>query len=1124
MRKQYVQILFSILLIAQPMFAAELSILEWKVGAGENVDAMLLPNKKGLEQLPAISNAILANDNAKVQSMINLQALSVSKKALVNDIGSSPYKVAPLHYAAAKGNVACIQTLLAAGANPNAQDASGCTPLMWAIAKEQEKAVTALLAASDLTVRDNLGRTVLHWAVSKSNSNITTQLLSKGLSVRAKDSQGNTPLHYAMSIKYRFSKAEVQTDPGAAMSGKFMQALAIAAAGAPLTAQATTIMNKTVNAGIATPVAAVANYAGDKSGATIYTSAGGTSVQSINLPAVDTATPLTSGTSAPSSSAGQGISITPPPSTTGTQSTQTSSTGGTQDNLSQSMANFYLALSKMSEAQFTQFQNELNNMSISPTGELIVSPTTPSLAQVTSGGNGAKKAEKPVAASTTKSNIAQGGAVALVDGVLLAGITKMVKEEVLAEMKKGVMNAVKKQLTDGMNAARDALRTEATNASSAAAAITEQEPAKPGIISTALSNVATRVWNEVLPKELTVPAEEAYQFLREPIKDAMKLAGEQVIPGTETTFGAAGTTVSQVLGTTVGDVTGIGVEAVAASAEAAALGTEVGFATSLAASFSTLPVIDVIVVLSVAIQLAVTYGIQAQKKTDLRDRRKEIEKKRGDIIAVLFRHDTSTVTNNKNPVISDYPSYATPNNQGRLPSHFAALSGNSGPQEELNSLMKNTDLLALVDYAGYTPLMYAIMHGREDVIAPSGGSNVLLMQGLTTNKHAMGTSIGIGSFVNPTNITPLKTSLMFGAGKIFDRVFNIVYASDVYTDIEGKTILHYAALNGNKIEQVYNAYAHIPWYTCLVNSASMQTGAYRKMDPKENPLVTAQDMYGATPIHYAAATAAKGLKFLLQKAGKIDLTSLKDKNGMTPLHYAAMCGRSESIKELMNHVDKDKQKEFGAIASNAQNDTYGNPIIPALAGKTAIQLAAHAGFPAVVTLLAHLTGETKKTVGKETMTALHEEAKQAKHANIATKKYQTKIAPKATGRVTKWQAQAEKEQVIALDPLIQAAKDDRPNVVTMMLQQGHDVMVQEPKTGRTALMYAVGVGHKKMVQDILAAATTQGKKDALIAVTDAQGATVINYTKNNAILNMLGTSKAGMQNVPVEKLNKKKKM
>ncbi len=106
--------------------------------------------------------------------------------------------------------------------------------------------------------------------------------------------RGNTPLHYAMSIKYRFSKAEVQTDPGAAMSGKFMQALAIAAAGAPLTAQATTIMNKTVNAGIATPVAAVANYAGDKSGATIYTSAGGTSVQSINLPAVDTVTRLTS--------------------------------------------------------------------------------------------------------------------------------------------------------------------------------------------------------------------------------------------------------------------------------------------------------------------------------------------------------------------------------------------------------------------------------------------------------------------------------------------------------------------------------------------------------------------------------------------------------------------------------------------------------------------------------------------------------------------------------------------------------------------------------------------------------------------------------------------------------------
>ena len=257
--------------------------------------------------------------------------------------------------------------------------------------------------------------------------------------------------------------------------------MAIAAAGAPLTAQAMTIMNKTVNAGIATPVAAVANYAGDKSGATIYTNAGGSSVQSINLPAVDTATPLTSATSAPSSSAEQGTSITPPPSTTGAQSTQTSSTGGTQNNLSQAMTNFYLALSQMSEAQFTQFQNELNNMSISSTGELIVSPTTPTqastkpLAQATSGGNGAKKAGPSIAASA-KSNVAKGGAVALVDGVLLAGITKIVKEEVLKEMKTSVMNAFKKQLTDGINAARDALKTDAANASSTAAAITEQEP------------------------------------------------------------------------------------------------------------------------------------------------------------------------------------------------------------------------------------------------------------------------------------------------------------------------------------------------------------------------------------------------------------------------------------------------------------------------------------------------------------------------------------------------------------------------------------------------------------------------------------------------------------------------
>ncbi|KAF5195825.1 Acyl-coa-binding domain-containing protein [Thalictrum thalictroides] len=48
-----------------------------------------------------------------------------------------------------------------------------------------------------VNLKDSEGRTPLHWAVDRGHSNIVELLLSKNADVNAKDNEGQTPLHYA---------------------------------------------------------------------------------------------------------------------------------------------------------------------------------------------------------------------------------------------------------------------------------------------------------------------------------------------------------------------------------------------------------------------------------------------------------------------------------------------------------------------------------------------------------------------------------------------------------------------------------------------------------------------------------------------------------------------------------------------------------------------------------------------------------------------------------------------------------------------------------------------------------------------------------------------------------------
>ncbi|KAK0761661.1 LOW QUALITY PROTEIN: hypothetical protein N5P37_005643 [Trichoderma harzianum] len=126
----------------------------------------------------------------------------------------------PLSWAAENGHEAIAKLLVEKGAHLEVKDKDGRTPLSWA-AENGHEAIAKLLVekGAHLEVKDRISRTPLLWAAEKGHEAIAKLLVDKGADFEVKDRDGRTPLLWA-AAKGHEAIAKLLVDKGAHLEVK----------------------------------------------------------------------------------------------------------------------------------------------------------------------------------------------------------------------------------------------------------------------------------------------------------------------------------------------------------------------------------------------------------------------------------------------------------------------------------------------------------------------------------------------------------------------------------------------------------------------------------------------------------------------------------------------------------------------------------------------------------------------------------------------------------------------------------------------------------------------------------------------------------------------------------------
>jgi Raf kinase inhibitor-like YbhB/YbcL family protein len=119
--------------------------------------------------------------------------------------------VTPLMRAASAGRADMVSLLLSRSADANAKTTGGVTPLMMASLGGYVSAMRPLIAAkADVNVKDNQGRTALMAASSSGEAAAVEALLGAGADVRAEDASSETAMTYAAAEGHAAAIAALQ--------------------------------------------------------------------------------------------------------------------------------------------------------------------------------------------------------------------------------------------------------------------------------------------------------------------------------------------------------------------------------------------------------------------------------------------------------------------------------------------------------------------------------------------------------------------------------------------------------------------------------------------------------------------------------------------------------------------------------------------------------------------------------------------------------------------------------------------------------------------------------------------------------------------------------------------------
>lgn len=108
----------------------------------------------------------------------------------------------PIHESAGAGDLDAVNYHLANGKDVNARDATGKTPLIWAVRGNKPEVIYHLLdKGADPNIADNKGITPLLWAVRSRRAEIVSVLIGKGADLNVKDPKGMSALDLAEKFR-----------------------------------------------------------------------------------------------------------------------------------------------------------------------------------------------------------------------------------------------------------------------------------------------------------------------------------------------------------------------------------------------------------------------------------------------------------------------------------------------------------------------------------------------------------------------------------------------------------------------------------------------------------------------------------------------------------------------------------------------------------------------------------------------------------------------------------------------------------------------------------------------------------------------------------------------------------